>query len=228
MSKQFHSEGRLSIGSTGHKNMHIGLGLGGSSLDAKGGIVGGTIELNKINTYGEYCADYYFSLDCNLFFNSYCLKVLIREDPGSEPRHTVGLKLSALELRLDYMGTAVLMSRVSSLEVILKDEWKVLSKTMSTDGFHDSNKRPGIVFMHGNLGWDQLQLMISKSTSSDIIKMYSKLEEFFSQQFKSSKRVFSSLQDPRESIGNEKSSKKKTVRRRILASTSSPDSKSYN
>jgi len=52
--------------------MHIGLGLGGSSLDAKGGIVGGTIELNKINTYGKYCADYYFPFDCNLYF-SYCL-----------------------------------------------------------------------------------------------------------------------------------------------------------
>ncbi|XP_025405724.1 uncharacterized protein KIAA1109 isoform X4 [Sipha flava] len=200
LSKQFHSEGRLSIGSTGHKNMHIGLGLGGSGLDAKGGIVGGTIELNKINTY-----------------------VLIREDPGSEPRHTGGLKLSALELRLDYMGTAVLMSRVSSLEVVLKDEWKVLSKAMPTDSAHDSSKRPGIVFMHGDLGWDQLQLMISKSTSSDIMKMYYKLEEFFSQQFKSSKRVFSSLQDPRESISNEKSSKKKAVRRRILTSTSSPE-----
>lgn len=122
------------------------------------------------------------------------------------------------------MGTAVLMSRVSSLEVVLKDEWKVLSKALSIDSVHDSGKRPGIVFMHGDLGWDQLQFMISKSTSSDIIKMYSKLEEFFSQQFKSSKRVFSSLQDPRESISNEKSSKKKTVRRRILVSTSSPDS----
>jgi len=150
--------------------------------------------------------------------------VLIREDPGSEPRHTVGLKLSALELRLDYMGTAVLMSRVSLLEVVLKDEWKVLSKAISTDSVHDSSKRPGIVFMHGDLGWDQLQLMISKSTSSDIMKMYYKLEEFFSQQFKSSKRVFSSLHDHRESIGSEKSSKKKTVRRRILISTSSPDS----
>lgn len=150
--------------------------------------------------------------------------MLIREDPGSEPRHTVGLKLSALELRLDYMGTAVLMSRVSLLEVVLKDEWKVLSKAISTDSVHDSSKRPGIVFMHGDLGWDQLQLMISKSTSSDIMKMYYKLEEFFSQQFKSSKRVFSSLHDHRESIGSEKSSKKKTVRRRILISTSSPDS----
>jgi len=40
--------------------MHIGLGLGGSGLDAKGGIVGGTIELNKINTYGMFCNNYIF------------------------------------------------------------------------------------------------------------------------------------------------------------------------
>ncbi|XP_050533025.1 transmembrane protein KIAA1109 homolog isoform X6 [Daktulosphaira vitifoliae] len=200
LSKQFHSEGRLSVGSTGHKNLHIGLGLGSSGLDAKGGIVGGTIELNKINTY-----------------------VLIKEDPGLEPRHTVGLKLLAFELRLDYMGTAVLMSRVSLLEVILKDEWKLISKTMSSDGLYESNKRPDIVFMHGDLGWDQLQLMISKSTSSDIMKMYYKLEEFFSQQFKSSKRVFSSLHEPRDSLNSEKNLKKKSTRRRILVSTSSPE-----
>lgn len=53
LTKDFRSEGRLSIGSTGHKNMYIGVGLGGSSLDAKGGIVGGTIELSKIDTYSE-------------------------------------------------------------------------------------------------------------------------------------------------------------------------------
>lgn len=49
--------------------------------------------------------------------------------------------------------------------------------------------------MHGDLSWDQLQIMISKSTAADLIKMYYKLDEFFSQQFKSSKRVFSSLQE---------------------------------
>lgn len=54
MTKDFRSDGRLSIGSTGHKNLYIGVGLGGSSLDAKGGIVGGTIELSKIDTYSKY------------------------------------------------------------------------------------------------------------------------------------------------------------------------------
>lgn len=52
-SRDFHSMGRLNIGSTGHRNMCIGLGLGSSSLDAKGGIVGGTISLSTIDTYGN-------------------------------------------------------------------------------------------------------------------------------------------------------------------------------
>ncbi|PSN42909.1 Uncharacterized protein C0J52_12033, partial [Blattella germanica] len=171
LTKDFRSEGRLSIGSTGHKNMYIGVGLGGSSLDAKGGIVGGTIELSKIDTY-----------------------IHIREDPGTEPDHTVGLKLFALELRLDYMGTGVLMCRVSSLAVSLRDEWKINRSRKSSETTNLPTRRPAMIFMHGDLGWDQLQLMISKSTTADLLKMFYKLEEFFSQQFKSSKRVFSSLQ----------------------------------
>jgi len=59
----------LSIGSTGHKNMHIGLGLGGSGLDAKGGIVGGTIELNKINTYSMFHEKlFYFNFFLLIYF----------------------------------------------------------------------------------------------------------------------------------------------------------------
>ncbi|KAI5697635.1 hypothetical protein M8J75_013435 [Diaphorina citri] len=167
LTKDFRSEGRLSVGSTGHKNLFISLGLGGASLDAKGGIVGGTIEISKVDTF-----------------------ILIKEDPSMEPEHTVGVKLWALELRLDYMGTGVVMTRVSSLEVSLRDEWRV---KCSPSGGSTPTRRPALIFLHGNLKWDQLQLMISKSTSTDLAKMYSKLEEFFSQQFKSSKRVFTSL-----------------------------------
>ena len=38
ISKDFKSEGRLSIGSTGHKNMLISVGLSGSKLEAKAGM----------------------------------------------------------------------------------------------------------------------------------------------------------------------------------------------
>ena len=45
--------------------------------------------------------------------------------------------------------------------------------------------------MNGDLGWEKFHLMISRSTTPDLIKMATKLEEFFTQQFTSSKRVFS-------------------------------------
>lgn len=70
MTKDFRSDGRLSIGSTGHKNLYIGIGLGGSSLDAKGGIVGGTIELSRIDTYSKY------SLINHYFIIYYCLFII--------------------------------------------------------------------------------------------------------------------------------------------------------
>ncbi|XP_051162533.1 transmembrane protein KIAA1109 homolog isoform X5 [Leptopilina boulardi] len=194
MTKDFRSDGRLSIGSTGHKNLYIGVGLGGSSLDAKGGIVGGIIELSKIDTY-----------------------IHIREEPGIEPDHTVGLKLFALELRLDYMGTSVLMSRVSSLDVTLRDEWKI-NRNNKEDAFMPT-RRPAIIFMHGDLGWDQLQIMISKSTTADLLKMFYKLDEFFSQQFKSSKRVFSSLQPRHQRVSNSSFKKKQQKKK---STTESP------
>lgn len=53
------------------------------------------------------------------------LTVKIREDPGTEPDHTIGMKLFASQSRLDYMGTSVLMGRVSSFGVTLRDEWKL-------------------------------------------------------------------------------------------------------
>lgn len=192
LTKAFRSDGRLSIGSTGHKNMYIGIGLGGSALDAKGGIVGGTIELSKIDTH-----------------------VHIREEPGMEPHHTVGIQLMALELRLDYMGTSVLMTRVSTLNAALRDEWK---NSKDLDG--QQTRRPTIILIHGDLSWDQLQIMISKSTTADLLKMYYKLDEFFSQQFKSSKRVFSSLESRFAAGGN--SLKRKTLRKRLISNVDAP------
>ena len=46
-------------------------------------------------------------------------------DPGDEPEHKASAQLYALETRLDYMGSSILMGRVSQLAVILTDYWKV-------------------------------------------------------------------------------------------------------
>ena len=189
--KDFKANGRLSIGSTGHKNMYIGLGLGGSGLEAKAGIVGGTIELAEINMY-----------------------LKIKEDPGMEPDHTIGVKLFALQSRLDYMGTSVLMGRVSSFGVTLRDEWKL--KQCAEDD-EDTTRRGATIFILGDLEWDQLQLLISKSTTADLLKMHHKLEEFFSQQFKSSKRVFSSLQPVRNKSSLKHKDKQRDTNKKLAS-----------
>lgn len=165
LSKAFRSDGSLCIGSSGHKNLHIGLGLGSSSLESKGGIVGGTVELNSIHTHFHIC-----------------------EEPNYEPDHKFGIKFKAFECKLDYMGTSVLMMRISDFSAALKDEWKRSTNVYSVP------KRPLDIFIHGDLKWDQIQIMISRATTADILKMFYKLEDFFSQQFKSSKRVFTNLE----------------------------------
>ena len=162
ISKDFKSEGRLSIGSTGHKNMFISVGLSGSKLEAKAGIVGGAIDLGHIDTY-----------------------VHLREDKGTEPVHKCGLQLDVMEVKFDYMSTSVLMGRVSHLILKVNDDWHV------TDV---KDSKAAQIFVQGDLSWDQLQMLISKSTTADLLKIINKLEEFFSQQFKSSKKLFSSLE----------------------------------
>ena len=49
--------------------------------------------------------------------------------------------------------------------------------------------RPAQIFVNGVLSWDRLHMMISRSTTPDLIKIVNKLEEFFIQQHKSGMRA---------------------------------------
>ena len=53
------------------------------------------------------------------------LAVTLKEDPGKTPDHQTGVKLDAIETKLDYMGSSILMNRLSMLSFSLRDEWKV-------------------------------------------------------------------------------------------------------
>ncbi|XP_041357043.1 transmembrane protein KIAA1109-like isoform X2 [Gigantopelta aegis] len=168
--KDIKTQGRLSIDSSGHKNLKITAGLGGSSFDSHGGVVGGAIDLH----------------DLSAFFH-------VSEDPalGHDPDHHAGLTLHTFEGRIDYMGSSVLMTRLSSLDGRLQDEWHV-ERHVEEDA-PVATKRSAYLFVNGNMTWDQLHLMISRSTTPDLIKLVSKLEEFFTQQLASSRRAFSSF-----------------------------------
>ncbi|KAK3100226.1 hypothetical protein FSP39_016558 [Pinctada imbricata] len=168
--QQIKSQGRLAIDSSGHKDLNITSGMGSSQFESKGGVVGGTIDLNDLSVTFEVC-----------------------EDPqdGRQPLHCAVFNLQALECRMDYMGSSVLMARLSQLAIKLKDEWHVQAKAENDTPL--ATQRPAFLFAHGDFEWDQFHIMISRSTTPDIIKMVSKIEEFITMQFNSSKRMLSSI-----------------------------------
>ena len=106
------------------------------------------------------------------------LHALLQQEP---PAHVAAARLAALELRLDYMGAPALLARLSRPHAALRDRWQ------------PPPARPPRTRAHGTLSWQQLQVLMSRSTTPDLLKMQLKLEEFFTHQFKSGKRVFSSL-----------------------------------
>lgn len=63
------------------------------------------------------------------------------------------------------------------------------------------------VYVVCDLGWRVFQLSISRSTTPDVIKMLTKLEEFFTQQLNSSVRAISSLTQSHSRPGSPKQSR---------------------
>ncbi|XP_030213365.1 bridge-like lipid transfer protein family member 1 isoform X7 [Gadus morhua] len=157
------SQGRLSVGSNRDREISMSVGLGRSKLDSKGGVVGGNIDVNTLEMVSH-----------------------ISEHPNQQPSHKIQITMGSTEARVDYMGSSILMGVFSNADLQLQDEWKVNLNTVDTSLSEKSE-----IFIHGDLQWDIFQVIISRSTTPDLIKIGMKLQEFFTQQFDTSKRALS-------------------------------------
>ncbi|XP_029683365.1 bridge-like lipid transfer protein family member 1 isoform X11 [Takifugu rubripes] len=157
------SQGRLSVGSNRDREISMSVGLGRSKLDSKGGVVGGNIDVNTLEMVSH-----------------------ISEHPNQQPSHKIQITMGSTEARVDYMGSSILMGVFSNADLQLQDEWKVNLCTLDTSLSEKSE-----IFVHGDLQWDVFQVIISRSTTPDLIKIGMKLQEFFTQQFDTSKRALS-------------------------------------
>ncbi|KAK7904615.1 hypothetical protein WMY93_017222 [Mugilogobius chulae] len=157
------SQGRLSVGSNRDREISMSVGLGRSKLDSKGGVVGGNIDVNTLEMVSH-----------------------ISEHPNQQPSHKIQITMGSTEARVDYMGSSILMGVFSNADLQLQDEWKVNLCTVDTSMSEKSE-----IFVHGDLHWDIFQVIISRSTTPDLIKIGMKLQEFFTQQFDTSKRALS-------------------------------------
>ncbi|CAF1237094.1 unnamed protein product [Rotaria sp. Silwood1] len=83
------------------------------------------------------------------------------------------------------MGSPTLMGRICHILLRLKDDHHGISGNELT---------PSSTLVFLNLEWSQLHLMITRSTTPDIIKMAMKLTEFFNAQLLNSKNLLASIQ----------------------------------
>nr|XP_056711844.1 bridge-like lipid transfer protein family member 1 [Euleptes europaea] len=158
------SQGRLSVGSNRDREISMSVGLGRSHLDSRGGVVGGTIDVNTLEMVAH-----------------------ISEHPNQQPSHKIQITMGSTEARVDYMGSSILMGIFSNADLKIQDEWKVNLYNTLDSSITDKSE----IFVHGDLKWDIFQVMISRSTTPDLIKIGMKLQEFFTQQFDTSKRALS-------------------------------------
>lgn len=158
------SQGRLSVGSNRDREISMSVGLGRSQLDSRGGVVGGTIDVNTLEMVAH-----------------------ISEHPNQQPSHKIQITMGSTEARVDYMGSSILMGIFSNADLKLQDEWNVNLYTPMDTSISDKS----VIFIHGDLQWDIFQVMISRSSTPDLIKIGMKLQEFFTQQFDTSKRALS-------------------------------------
>jgi hypothetical protein len=87
------------------------------------------------------------------------------------------------------MGSPTLMGRICHILLRLKDD-----RHSTPINNRQDNSSPALTLVILNLEWSQLHLMITRSTTPDILKMSMKLIEFFNAQMLSSKNLLASVQ----------------------------------
>eukprot|EP00794_Sanderia_malayensis_P007184 gene7184-7990_t len=162
------------VSNTGIKSTDIFIIVRQGSFDAHGGIIGGYIDVHDIIAKGKF--------DENL---------------GCNPSHIARVMMKGAELRVDYMGSCILMGTLSAFRSELNDNWILPDQEIDEDIVLTINVSPNNetdkqkIKVHGEMGWNELQIVMSRSTTPDLIKMLGKLQDFFNQQQRSGMHAFS-------------------------------------
>ncbi|KAI1727949.1 hypothetical protein DdX_00092 [Ditylenchus destructor] len=100
----------------------------------------------------------------------------------SAPENVASLRFEKLECRSEWMSRPIFIGRFANPMIIIRDEWK----SQSTDGeVYESH-----FFVNITGSWSDLQMIITKTTVGDMIKIGEKLITFFKDQLKNSRMVW--------------------------------------
>ena len=179
---------KISISRFGPKDMLFNFALENSRLIAEGGSNGCLVRIQDITACVE-CSD--------------------KNKQNALPFHKCEVFIYATEMRVDSaynQASPILACRLSSLNVKLNDSWVPSVSASGLTSTHQSATRPTLVtsssngdaaataaeklpesLLELNMAWDQLHLMITRSTTPDLIMLYYKLVDFIDKQFAESK-----------------------------------------
>jgi len=210
------AQSMMVISNVGIKSTNVLVTVRQGSFDALGGIVGGYIDVSDIYAKG-----------------------IFRENLEEDPSHRASVTVRGIETRLDYMGSCILMATLSGFTFEMNDKW-LFSKPQdekSSDedqffAYKDSSPRSSPtdvrteIKVDGNVGWNKLKIVMSRSTTPDLIKMVGKLQDFFSQQQRSGMHAFASKRSltTTSSLPLARSVSRSGIRRGIAPDETIPDS----
>ncbi|CAI4230279.1 unnamed protein product [Auanema sp. JU1783] len=98
------------------------------------------------------------------------------------PRNKLHFELLSLSTRIEWMSRAVLISRIDHPRIILGDD------IIETN--HPEKGSEVAVLLNINGSWRDLQIVINKNTIDDFMKIVNKLQTFFHEQLRSSRRAW--------------------------------------
>ena len=163
LAKNAKLKSKIFVSNFGKKFMQFNFVLDNSRLIAEGGTNGCMVRMQDITS---------------------SIEIIDKNEETGCPSHKLEFGILATECRIDSaynQATPILACRFSSLNLKINDEWEqIISSNL------DSSKLPeAIIELNGT--WDQLHLMITKSTTPDLIVMYYKLIDFFEKQLNEGK-----------------------------------------
>ena len=158
---------KLTISRFGPKDVKFNFSIDNTRLIAEGGSNGCLLRIQDISAAIEVNEKGKLTSEC--------------------PSHKLDFGIFAAECRIDSaynQASPILAFRLSSLNLKLSDNWEP-SSTASVSG-RIENKLPEAL-MELNMTWDQMHLMITRSTTPDLIILFYRLREFLDKQLIESK-----------------------------------------
>ncbi len=165
LAKNAKAKSKMCMTNFGKKFMQYNFVLDNARVEAEGGSNGCLVRLQDITS---------------------AVEINNKNEETGCPSHKIEFGILATECRIDSaynQATPILAVRLSSLNLNINDSWEPI---LSQSGDRVLAKLPEAL-IELNATWDQLHIMLTKSTTPDCLIMYYKLIDFFEKQLNEGK-----------------------------------------